>query len=67
MKGKENDWYWFVNTVIDEEGNRRLIKTGDRMGENRTPVSDKLLAQQQPRQPPTNNNQHCRGSWQLRA
>lgn len=23
MKGKENDWYWFVNTVIDEEGNLR--------------------------------------------
>lgn len=36
--------------VRDEQGNvLRLEKTGDRMGESRTPVSDKLM-EQQPRQ-----------------
>lgn len=35
-----------IKVVIDDEGNKRLIKTGDRMGESRTPISDALLKQQ---------------------
>ena len=40
-----------VKFVRDEEtGETKIIRTGDRMGESRTPISDKLLAQQKPQQ-----------------
>lgn len=35
-----------IKVVIDDEGKKRLVKSGDRMGESRTPISDALLKQQ---------------------